>query len=257
MRIQLLSDCHTEFYDDCGEAFFATLDPTDVDVLIVAGDLGTSRSLGRATEILCPKYSAVILVPGNHEFYHSSFPRLQKQVFPELRALHSNLFLLENEGCTIDGQRFLGTTMWFAENPMNFHFQKALSDFKYIENFSMKVYAQNKMAMEFLEGHLTSDDIVVTHHAPSHESVAPKYRGSNLNRFYVCDHGALILRRQPKFWLHGHMHRSVDYTIGETRILANPAGYPRSIDGTSSGRIPYKEGQLQNSAFDPRLIFSV
>ena len=26
-------------------------------------------------------------------------------------------------------------------------------------------------------------------------------------------------------WIHGHMHNSVDVTVGETRVLANPAGY--------------------------------
>ena len=30
---------------------------------------------------------------------------------------------------------------------------------------------------------------------------------------------------QIKYWVHGHMHDPVDYTIGETRVLANPRGY--------------------------------
>jgi hypothetical protein len=28
-----------------------------------------------------------------------------------------------------------------------------------------------------------------------------------------------------KFWFHGHMHDSIDYQVGECRVLCNPRGY--------------------------------
>jgi len=31
---------------------------------------------------------------------------------------------------------------------------------------------------------------------------------------------------QPKLWIHGHSHDRCDYTLGKTRVVANPLGYP-------------------------------
>ena len=35
----------------------------------------------------------------------------------------------------------------------------------------------------------------------------------------------MIRRFQPALWVHGHVHDAFDYTIGRTRVLANPRGY--------------------------------
>ncbi|MCX4026142.1 hypothetical protein [Spartinivicinus marinus] len=43
---------------------------------------------------------------------------------------------------------------------------------------------------------------------------------------YVSDLEILILRHQPTCWIHGHLHNSVDYKLGNCRILCNPKGYP-------------------------------
>ena len=42
---------------------------------------------------------------------------------------------------------------------------------------------------------------------------------SNLDEF-IMDHP------QIKLWTHGHVHNVFDYTIGETRVVCNPRGYP-------------------------------
>jgi Icc-related predicted phosphoesterase len=69
--------------------------------------------------------------------------------------------------------------------------------------------------------------VVVGHHAPSKLSTHPRYAdevlingaySSNLNEF-ILDHP------QIKLWTHGHTHEPFDYSIGETRIIANPRGY--------------------------------
>ena len=40
----------------------------------------------------------------------------------------------------------------------------------------------------------------------------------------------LIEEKKPALWIHGHAHNSVDYTIGETRILSNPRGYSNRLN---------------------------
>jgi len=32
--------------------------------------------------------------------------------------------------------------------------------------------------------------------------------------------------RRVRLWIHGHINHRSDYTIGKTRVLANPRGYP-------------------------------
>jgi hypothetical protein len=43
---------------------------------------------------------------------------------------------------------------------------------------------------------------------------------------YVSDLDDLIFDNpQIKYWSHGHTHESVDYMIGDCRVVCNPRGY--------------------------------
>ena len=67
---------------------------------------------------------------------------------------------------------------------------------------------------------------VLTHHAPSYQSVHPKYRTETTNGAYVNNFDDLILDNPGiKYWSHGHVHSSFDYHIGECRVICNPRGY--------------------------------
>ena len=46
-----------------------------------------------------------------------------------------------------------------------------------------------------------------------------------LNPAFASNLERIIARYQPALWIHGHMHNGVDVTLGQTRVLANPAGY--------------------------------
>jgi len=35
-----------------------------------------------------------------------------------------------------------------------------------------------------------------------------------------------ILEHKPNVWIHGHLHNTTLYKIGDTRIICNPLGYP-------------------------------
>lgn len=69
--------------------------------------------------------------------------------------------------------------------------------------------------------------IVVSHHAPSNQSVSPIYAHDHvMNGGYRSNLDFLIEdRTQIKVWFHGHMHHQFNYKIGETRVLCNPRGY--------------------------------
>lgn len=55
------------------------------------------------------------------------------------------------------------------------------------------------------------------------------------------------------FWLHGHVHDSVDYGVGRCRLVANPAGYATSRSTVAGGA----RLELENELFDPRLVIDV
>jgi predicted phosphodiesterase len=229
MKIQLMSDLHFECYRDRGLDFIDSLDPTNVDVLILAGDIIATNNYDTLLDVFkqfCQKYPYVIFVPGNHEYYGSSVYRKENE-FMRVRFTISNLHILNSAGnVTINGQRFIGGTMWFEEDPKNEPYKKYLNDFVHIENFEPWVYTRNQVFEERLTDTLTSDDIVITHHLPSDKSVPFIYKGDPVNAFFLHDMEWLIKDKQPKLWIHGHTHDSFDYFIDKTRILCNPKGYP-------------------------------
>ena len=76
------------------------------------------------------------------------------------------------------------------------------------------------------------------------QCIAAQFVASPLNACFVSDLEAQIRRWQPALWLHGHVHDSFDYRIGNTRVVANPRGYAPN-------------GVVENKAFDPSLVIEV
>ncbi|MFT5432642.1 MAG: putative phosphodiesterase [Myxococcota bacterium] len=234
MRIQLESDVHTEFHRDKGKSWVASLDPTGVDVLIVAGDLTTSPHLDFVLRGLCARFPDVIYVTGNHEYYGADRDGVHRIIFA-LQAELGNLHWLEDRAVTIGGQRFVGSTLWFRDDPdgLNAVYDKFLSDFKVIRGLRDWVYAVNERTCAFLDEQVLDTDVVITHHMPHPDGVAPIFRTGKfapLNRFFLCDMTPLIERAQPKLWCFGHTHNAVDSHVGKTRLLCNPMGYPHEPD---------------------------
>jgi Icc-related predicted phosphoesterase len=232
MNLCVVSDLHLEFCRDGGRSLLDEHPWPKADALIAAGDIGTTYNawtLMTAFECWSARYERVFFVPGNHEFYKDS-------VAPALRTLHEvvakypKVVLLEPGVVSSVGSfRVLGGTLWFPDGPENALYQNELNDFVLIKKFLPWVYEENKRHVEWLTSEMKPGDIVVTHHLPSRQSIASLYKGSSLNRFFVCDMEDLIEERGPILWVHGHTHNSMDYRIGPTRVVANPRGYPLSV----------------------------
>lgn len=236
MKVAVASDLHFEFHRDGGKTLAAEL--PDTDVIVVAGDLTNAASLWDSVRVLLEKYRHVVYVFGNHEFYGSSFQAVRQSVaklqrrLPRLREEAAErhvelgeLHLLDNSTVTIEGQRFVGTTMWFRHEEGIEWRHRFMNDFHVIKGATKGVYRENRKALEFLEETVTSDDVVVTHHLPSEGSIHERWKKSKYNCFYLCDVEEFIRERQPKFWIHGHTHNSFDYLIEKTNVVCNPFGY--------------------------------
>lgn len=204
---------------DTGRSFVNEKWP-EYDVCVIAGDLCSSNQLIQSINLCCSVFKEIIYVAGNHEYYHSSILSVKKKIN---KIKFPNFHFLDNSSVTIQGQRFIGGTMWFEREKKPW-LREQLNDFKLISDIDA-AYEENRK-FQFLSEHIESDDVVVTHHSPSNQSIPDEYKGSEINCFFVYDCTDVILEKQPKLWLHGHTHSSFDYKIRDTRIAANPLGYP-------------------------------
>lgn len=233
MRAQVISDLHTEFYYGAPSGFLSTLPfADDLDFLILAGDIVASyqdvNQMHGVFDFLSKKARWVIYITGNHEYYGSSFKKAHQLL---LSVMPRNFHWLRNNLVEVEGVRFFGGTMWFG-NPdqLNTFYKRDMNDFHEIEDLrndgGYSVYVENDDFTHKAEGFIDKDTVVVTHHLPSNQSIAPQYKTSPLNRFFVSDQTKIIEEKQPRLWVHGHTHNSFDYSLGATRVVCNPYGYP-------------------------------
>jgi hypothetical protein len=130
---------------------------------------------------------------------------------------------------TVAGRRFVGSTLWFPYDDEAHAYRHLLTDFHLIARFAEDVYEENRRAVRFLDATAGPGDIVITHHLPARDGIAPHFKREPLARlapFFANDHQGLVARSQPALWIHGHMHVPSDWRLGETRIVCNPIGYP-------------------------------
>lgn len=225
MRIQVMSDLHFEFHRDCGESFVQSLDPTDVDVLVLAGDVGTAigESLLYGVARLCDRYPQVVMIAGNHEYYGSSPDQVAKVRERMLRAL-PNFNWLDNSTVELGGQRFIGSTLWYPK-PANPAYTRAMSDFTTIRGFVPWVYTQHRASVAFLTENVREDDVVLTHMLPTPHAISPRWRHSPLNCFFAVDTLPQPVLDRPRVWIFGHTHDSRQYRQGNCQYVCNPFGY--------------------------------
>ena len=90
-------------------------------------------------------------------------------------------------------------------------------------------YMLHKLSLDWLQSGLSmkkdEKTVVITHHIPSPSGIHPKYAGGELNHAFHSDLDDFIITNKPSLWIHGHTHDSMEYVIGETKIICNPRGY--------------------------------
>ena len=228
MRIQPLSDIHTEF------GKFA-LPKTDARVVVLAGDIGVGNGHLDALTRWCSDNSDqdFILIAGNHEHYHRD---ITEQLLEYRRWSEEipNLHFLENDTVEIDGIRFIGCTLWTdmcKRDPLiMINVGRLMNDFHLIyqdgEKFSPDQAADtHENSVRYLQSMITEGCVVVTHHLPSFQSIHLRYAGQSVNHGYASDLEWLMIEKKPALWIHGHTHDSFNYYVEYTRVVCNPRGY--------------------------------
>jgi predicted phosphodiesterase len=249
MRIRVLSDLHLEFGA-------IELPPAQADVVVLAGDIGLGdRGLewGRKTFLGVP----VLYVPGNHEYYGNALPRLL-----DLLKTGSgfDVRVLDGEEFRMGDVTFLGCTLWtdfrLDGDPRAAMLAAArgMTDYRRIrvsptyrklrpqDTAGLHRKARGWLETRLREGH-GRKTVVVTHHAPSQRSLdsvdgdGREEGDGRLAPAYASNLEALIEETAPALWIHGHHHRKRDFRIGETRVIANPRGYPGEVSGFEPGLV--------------------
>ena len=266
-RIQLFSDIHTEFIQGKHEQpidIYKQLVQSNVDLLVIAGDLGApldefkrwkEQAYIDALTFFCNNYPHVLLIPGNHDFYHGSFDRFRRFAS---RLLLSNLtiqtsqFGLEEYKLNEDTMIY-ASTLWFKNRPSNSQCFGVMNDSRYIEDSLNQIHAVAKKQVEDLKKKVGPNDVVITHHAPT-SSILSRYEpGYAAQQFYYNEDAEKVIKNnKPKVWCFGHTHISEDKIIGETRLISNPMGYYGHNNSSEAGFF-----EFQNINFKPDLVIEV
>lgn len=255
MKINILNDLHLEF--DRGP----TLALPGGETLLLAGDIcvaaylrpnRTDKDARKHVNVCkaffhqeCAKYERVYYVMGNHEHYNGIFDYTAETLREFLEG--TNVTLLDKEWVKLkDGWSLFGGTLWTNYNNRNWFAMHAAKD-KMNDHTIIKCMQQDNKLTRFLptdaadehdrcfaeiaEGmydmdRIDDNKIIMTHHAPCGKSIHPRFTGDLLNYAYYTELGNEIADNLTfKYWIHGHMHDTWDYTVGECRVLCNPRGY--------------------------------
>jgi len=247
LKIHLLSDLHLE----C--AFF--MPPINsADVVVLAGDIGVGTQ-GMAWAKDCFDVP-VIYVCGNHEYHDPRWSMLEHKAWMRKTCEASNVHFLDNDVAIIDGVRFIGTTLWAdltrAPDALYCDIDHIIVDHgadkrpsaqvHFSEAYGQSLFERNRAWLEAeLANPFDGETVVVTHHAPSFNSLHAQYRDNPWNPCFISDLEHLM-GDGVDLWLHGHTHNNSDYRVNGTRVLCNPRGYPNPL------------GNWENRMFDPNLI---
>jgi len=238
MKLWILSDLHI----DVNRRFpFELPQPRPThDIVIIAGDI--CQGLAEGVRFIASQRlnaNPVVYVGGNHEFYgHDRYGELADGRAEA--AKHPNIHLLERDSVLIDGFEFVGCTLWtdyryagVREQARAMHWAaRRISDHRLISTGKgawspEQALEEHKASRTWLSGQLAQSaphpKIVITHHAPSRQSVQPRYRGDLLTAAFASDLDTLVAK--ANLWVHGHLHAPADYRLGNCRVVANPRGY--------------------------------
>jgi Icc-related predicted phosphoesterase len=241
MKIAYMSDIHLEFHRDGGVAFTDEIiaNTPEVDLVVLAGDIGVLKTDSGQIQVLLEglskKAKKVFYVPGNHEFYQGEY-RAGKGTLQDLEY-NTPENVVVGSGCFtdffLDGYYICGGTLWFPDLYPPQHEKEMLNDFNYIKHLEPEIYRENAYCVAQIEKgcmQFPGKSIVVTHHAPSYQSVDPKFAGSPINKFFANNLDVMIEDVKPLVIVSGHLHDAVDYELFDTRITSNPAGYRGELD---------------------------
>jgi predicted MPP superfamily phosphohydrolase len=243
LQIFPVSDLHLEFDVD-PEKLIQTF--PKADILVLPGDIGVVNTclekmrlfLNKAKE----KYSDVVFIAGNHEFYGCGYDR--SRVVENLRKLaeETDTHFLEKETKVIQGIEFIGTTLWSlidkkgCESIRDFSQNVWRSQLDYVGEFIDN--------FRFLKKTLGTPSkyprIVLTHHLPTTRLMHERFRDSPANSGFYTNILDSIDTRGIHYWFSEHTHEFAVCKYIDMLCVVNPLGYPYEKRDTKLSLSTYK-----------------
>lgn len=243
-KFDIASDIHLEH----GPCYITN--KSGADTLILAGDIFDSYTLELFPEKIatffdrvCEQYSHVVFIFGNHEQYGTSdFHKTYKVIDQFFNSKYDNLYILDNDRCLINGVTIFGGTGWTSFNNANPVIMAnagfMMNDYNHINCGSTKlkpsdVLIEHNKWKSWIESEkkLFNQDekcIIVTHHAPSFQSVHPRYEKVDPINYTYCNNFEYFAQTMTglKYWIHGHVHDNFYYELSDAcKVVCNPRGY--------------------------------
>lgn len=244
MKLRVFSDIHNEirryYQKNKYKPWFPEPLATDKDtILILAGDIDHAKQIPKYLNLLAPQFKAVIHVAGNHEFYGSNVQSCRRKM---QEGLADNVYHLDNECVTIEGQKFLGTTMWTNLTGREAEIMRVMNDYRQIRTRAAGGYRRihpydtteyHKLALQFIANNVTKDTIVITHHSPISpgNSALGGFNPYGIQpsdvdyAYHACLENQILDDWNPKAWISGHVHKVSDNQYFNTRLITNCVGY--------------------------------
>lgn len=237
MKIMYGSDLHLEFGGN--------VKVPECDILLLAGDIFTphhrnmkyDEGVRSFFEDCSINAGITYMILGNHEHYNGVFNTTALSV-QKVITKFPNVFLLDNQSALFGNKIALfGTTLWTdGDCGTGFYLENAMNDFHIIRTgrhrFTVQdMWKENLLARRELKSFCTQypdyRKIILTHHLPSMQCVAPMYQGSILNTGFANTQFDYFIEEQEEGtkWIFGHTHHPVDFYINKCHMLCNPRGY--------------------------------
>lgn len=283
--IRIFSDIHLDFdipnnlkhFNPDKDIWTPPRLPTDKEtILILAGDIWHAKKPFSYMNFswfkkISSQFHSIIVVLGNHDFWGGNLQLEYEHYLKNISIQElQNVYLLQDNTIIIGKNKFVGGTLWTNydnANPgvMNLG-ESLMNDFRYIKNgktFSKlratHILGSHSKTARYIEENAKKDYKeqnlwVITHHLPSFKSVPLHFQEEDNyaeNSLYASNLENLM-NDDIIAWVHGHSHMQAYYSIGQTKIIANPRGYKNE----DTNYDPYLLLDLQGNIIENHGLFN-
>ncbi|GAQ91693.1 putative endonuclease [Klebsormidium nitens] len=252
LRVQIVSDLHLEMSSRKAKHI-----PVTAPHIALLGDIGrgNSKEYAAFVEDLSRRYSTVLIVAGNHEYYTCNYDDVNEAISALADRLPNVLFL--NRDCVeLEGVQVIGCTLWSHVPPAcQRAVQATLNDYLLIRTEDVfgnprpltvaDTNALHQVDLQFIRGKIEEcrtkgqSALILTHHAPLMNGTSdPKFEGRPTNHAFATDLRELM-GAPVVAWAYGHTHFNPRSLLGagSTMLVSNQKGY----NGEAVGR-PFDPG---------------
>ena len=242
MKLRIISDIHIDINKDKNYQF----DFGD-DFIVACGDISGDRFT--TEEWIKANITNGVFVEGNHLGYNgvtsdSDDTKEYSIKYLKNKFKNGHVRFLENNIYIVEDIVFVGCALYsdfsLYDNPVYCSrlAWKSMNDFRYIKVKDkdivrtldpMDTIKWHKKSVNFInktcKTYSNKKIVVVTHYAPSIESISEEYKDDMLSAAFASNLEWVMQENDNLvLWCHGHVHTDVDYIKYGTRVVCCPLG---------------------------------